>query len=112
MPPAPPVQEPMPVSARHPLSSLARGDVGPGDMNDDLYDADEDTGDRMQTPATGHSRLPVPEPEAQPLQRSAADARQQRPIRRMDPKALDLPRGSRNAPPGDAIDIPAFLRKR
>ena len=112
MPPAPPVQEPMPVSARHPLNSLARGDMRPADMNDDLYDADEDTGDRMQTPATGHSRLPVPEPEAQPLQRSAADARQQRPIRRMDPKALDLPRGSRNGPPGDAIDIPAFLRKR
>jgi hypothetical protein len=29
----------------------------------------------------------------------------------MDPKALDLPRGNRN-PPGDVIDIPAFLRKR
>jgi hypothetical protein len=42
----------------------------------------------------------------------AADSRQQRPIRRLDPKALDLPRGNRSAPSGDAIDIPAFLRKR
>ena len=40
------------------------------------------------------------------------NSRPQRPIRRMDPKALDLPRGSRNAPAGDVIDIPAFLRKR
>ncbi|HEX6481862.1 MAG TPA: cell division protein FtsZ [Ktedonobacteraceae bacterium] len=110
MPPAPPVHEPMPASARQHLNSLARGDVEPGDMNDDMYGADEDTGDRMEEPApNGHSRLPVPEPEAQPLQRPAA---QQRPVRRMDPKALDLPRGNRNAPPGDVIDIPAFLRKR
>ena len=60
------------------------------------------------------TRLPVPEPEAQPLQRPAASAEQrsQRQIRRMDPKALDIPRGNRNAPPGDVIDIPAFLRKR
>ncbi|HJT55548.1 MAG TPA: cell division protein FtsZ [Ktedonobacteraceae bacterium] len=108
MPPAPPVQEPMPSSARQPLASLARGDV-----NDDFYDLDEDTGDRMEMQAqTPHPRLPVPEPEAQPLQRPAADARQQRPVRRMDPKALDLPRGNRNAPQGDVIDIPAFLRKR
>jgi len=54
----------------------------------------------------------VPEPEAQPSQRPAADARTQRPVRRMDPKALDLPRGNRHTPPGDVIDIPAFLRKR
>jgi cell division protein FtsZ len=62
------------------------------------------------------TRLPVPEPEAQPLQRPAAAAEQQRggqrPIRRMDPKALGMARDSRNAPPGDVIDIPAFLRKR
>jgi cell division protein FtsZ len=113
MPPAPPVQEPMPASARQPLGSLSRGDVRRGDVDDDLYDVDEDTGDRMEAAAqTGHPQLPVPEPEAQPLQRPAADARQQRPVRRMDPKALDLPRGNRNAPPGDVIDIPAFLRKR
>jgi hypothetical protein len=30
----------------------------------------------------------------------------------MDPKALGMARDSRNAPPGDVIDIPAFLRKR
>ncbi len=80
------------------------------DMSDDDYSLDDDTDDMqdMLPPA----RLPVPEPEAQPAQRPAADARQQRPIRRMDPKALDLPRGVRNAPPGDVIDIPAFLRKR
>ncbi len=80
------------------------------DVSDADYSLDDDTDDMedMLPPA----RLPVPEPEAQPAQRPAADARQQRPIRRMDPKALDLPRGVRNAPPGDVIDIPAFLRKR
>ena len=80
------------------------------DVSDDDYSLDDDTDDMedILPPA----RLPMPEPEAQPAQRPAADARQQRPIRRMDPKALDLPRGVRNAPPGDVIDIPAFLRKR
>jgi hypothetical protein len=113
MPPAPSMQEPIPASGRQPLGSLARRDVGRGDIADDLYDVDEDTGDRMEIQApAAHPRLPVPEPEAQPSQRPAADARQQRPVRRMDPKALDLPRGNRNAPPGDVIDIPAFLRKR
>jgi hypothetical protein len=62
------------------------------------------------------TRLPVPEPEpeAQPLQRPAAQEQQrgQRPIRRMDPKALGMARDNRSAPPGDVIDIPAFLRKR
>ena len=42
----------------------------------------------------------------------AADQRPQRPVRRLDQKGLDLPRGNRNAPLGDVIDIPAFLRKR
>ena len=113
MPPAPPMQEPIAASARQPQGSLARGDVGRGDIADDLYDVNEDTGDRMEIQAQApHPRLPVPEPEAQPSQRPAADARQQRPVRRMDPKALGLPHGNRNAPPGDVIDIPAFLRKR
>ncbi len=113
MPPAPPMQEPLSASARQPLGSLARGDMGRGDVDDDLYDVDEDTGDRMEVQAQiPRSHLPVPEPEAQPSQRPAADSRQQRPVRRMDPKALDLPRGNRNAPQGDVIDIPAFLRKR
>lgn len=77
------------------------------EVRDDLADEEE----VQETPPT---RLPVPEPEAQPLQRpaAAADQRSQRPIRRMDPRALDIPRGNRSAPPGDVIDIPAFLRKR
>jgi cell division protein FtsZ len=81
-------------------------------MSDDDYDLDDDADDMEELmPPVPHAHLPVPEPEAQPAQRPAADSRQQRPIRRMDPRALDLPRG-RNAPPGDVIDIPAFLRKR
>ncbi|HLH62311.1 MAG TPA: cell division protein FtsZ [Ktedonobacteraceae bacterium] len=113
MPPAPSVQEPISSSSRQPLASLSRGDMGRGDVDDDPYDDGEDTGDRMEISAqASHAQLPVPEPEAQPLQRPAADARQQRPVRRMDPKALDLPRGNRSVPQGDVIDIPAFLRKR
>ncbi len=76
----------------------------------DSFDLANDSEDMLEP---GHApRLPVPEPEAQPSQRPAADARTQRPVRRMDPKALDLPRGNRHTPPGDVIDIPAFLRKR
>lgn len=72
---------------------------------------DEDELPEVEAPPT---RLPVPEPEAQPLQRPAASEQQrsQRQIRRMDPKALGIPRDNRSAPPGDVIDIPAFLRKR
>lgn len=77
----------------------------------DPYEDDEEYQEEPSAPQPSH--LPVPEPEAQPLQRpAAAEQRTQRPIRRMDPKALDMPRGNRNAPPGDVIDIPAFLRKR
>src|SRR6266581_1640871 len=81
----------------------------------------------QQSASNGYSSLPItPTPPiniakhptgplrpaaGQPM-RPASDSRPQRPIRRMDPKALDLPRGNRNAPPGDVIDIPAFLRKR
>ncbi|HVU68473.1 MAG TPA: cell division protein FtsZ [Ktedonobacteraceae bacterium] len=77
----------------------------------EVYEEEEDLPEVEAQP----TRLPVPEPEAQPLQRPAASAepqRGQRPIRRMDPKALGMARDSRNAPPGDVIDIPAFLRKR
>ncbi len=81
------------------------------DMLEENFDVDNESGDVLE-PVIEHTRLPVPEPEAQPSQRPASDPRPQRPIRRMDPKALDLPRGNRNAPPGDVIDIPAFLRKR
>ncbi len=85
--------------------------------DDDPYELNSDSADvvEAQLPPLPPARLPMPEPEAQPAQRQlhpAADSRQQRPIRRMDPKAYDLPHGSRNSPSGDAIDIPAFLRKR
>jgi len=82
------------------------------DVSADVYDLD---GDPMELPRTGsstHGRLPVPEPEAQPSQRPSNDQRPQRPVRRLDQKGFDLARGSRNAPSGDVIDIPAFLRKR
>src|SRR5438876_1406949 len=85
--------------------------VGRMDVREEDFDMDNDSGDVLE-PLIERTRLPVPEPEAQPSQRPASDSRPQRPIRRMDPKALDLPRGNRNAPPGDVIDIPAFLRKR
>ena len=85
--------------------------IGRTDMLEEDFDMDDESGDELE-PVIERTRLPVPEPEAQPSQRPALDSRPQRPIRRMDPKALELPRGSRNAPPGDVIDIPAFLRKR
>jgi len=113
-PPAPAVpvmqaQEP----ARRPMQQMQQMPTMRDDIDIDDYDLDNEADDMEQLmPPVPHARLPVPEPEAQPAQRPAADSRQQRPIRRMDPKALDLPRGVRNAPPGDVIDIPAFLRKR
>ena len=81
------------------------------DALDNGFDTDNNAADVLEVP-TPHGRLPMPEPEAQPVQRPSGDQLQQRPIRRMDPKAYDLPRGSRNVPHGDVIDIPAFLRKR
>ncbi|HLI08901.1 MAG TPA: cell division protein FtsZ [Ktedonobacteraceae bacterium] len=87
--------------------SVAQGmdDVEEDDYNE--YELDEE-------PVGSGSRgsVPAPQPEDQPAQRPATDQRQQRPIRRPDPKVLGLPRGNRNAPIGDVIDIPAFLRKR
>ncbi len=80
------------------------------DMNNgyDEYDLDEEP-----TGSGSRGSVPSPQPEDQPAQRpSSGDQRQQRPIRRPDPKVLGLPRGNRNAPIGDVIDIPAFLRKR
>ena len=97
-------------SGRMQAQQPAPSRMDPMGYNDDMDEyAEED--DQPEAPP---ARLPVPEPEAQPLQRPAAsaDQRSQRQIRRMDPKALDIPRGNRNAPPGDVIDIPAFLRKR
>jgi cell division protein FtsZ len=124
-----PVQQPQPVSAMHqqmrppmpsmqPAQSMQQAQpMMHSDIDDDEYELNSDSADILDEPLPPlpRARLPVPEPEAQPAQRPphlAADARQQRPIRRLDPKALDLPRGTRSAPAGDAIDIPAFLRKR
>jgi cell division protein FtsZ len=110
MPPMPvQMQEPMPM--RQPV--VAGGVAAPvaRDVRDNGYDTGSDGADVLNVPSP-HGRLPMPEPEAQPVQRPSGDQHQQRPIRRMDPKAYDLPRGNRNAPHGDVIDIPAFLRKR
>jgi cell division protein FtsZ len=101
----PPAQEPV-------RQAIAR------DASVDMYDLDEDpmampgTDVRTGVGSSSHGRLPVPEPEAQPAQRPSGDQRSQRPVRRLDQKGLDLPRGNRNPPSGDVIDIPAFLRKR
>ena len=57
-----------------------------------------------------HRSVPMPEPEAQALNRPP---NQQKHVRRLDRGAAsDLSRGNRNTPSGDVIDIPAFLRKR
>jgi len=89
------------------------------DINDEDFELDdeamsmsldmESTGEQLGTTGASHDRLPGPEPEAQPLQRPSVG--QQRPVRRLD-RGADVPRGGRNAPSGDVIDIPAFLRKR
>ncbi len=69
--------------------------------------------ERPQAPNLAHGGLPVPTPETQtPQQRPSGEPRPNRVIRRTDPKVMDLPRGNRNTPQGDVIDIPAFLRKR
>lgn len=73
---------------------------------DDDLDLMEDDVEAMET---GPQGLPVPEPEVQPVR--PAPSQQQRHVRRID-RSSDLVRGSRSAPSGDAIDVPAFLRKR
>ena len=95
-----------PQMGRMPLTSdnLQHIDNDDFELDDAALEA-EPTGDAMGP----HDRLPVPEPEAQPSQRPPTT--QQRPIRRLDRNA-DVPRGGRNAPSGDVIDIPAFLRIR
>jgi cell division protein FtsZ len=72
------------------------------DDDDDMFldEEEEDT----------NAQLPVPEPEAKPLQRPGT---QQRHVRRLDRgAATEMARNNRNASAGDAIEIPAFLRKR
>jgi cell division protein FtsZ len=117
MPPMPPMQPLQSMQSMQQAQPAMRGDLGDyRDVEEDEYELNSDSSDMLDEalPPLPPARLPVPEPEAQPAQRPhmAADSRQQRPIRRLDPKALGLPRGNRSAPSGDAIDIPAFLRKR
>jgi cell division protein FtsZ len=76
-------------------------------MND-MADDDDFELDRDVPSMDGHRDLPVPEPEAQPLQRQSTG---QRHVRRLD-RGSDQSRANRNTPSGDVIDIPAFLRKR
>jgi cell division protein FtsZ len=97
--------KPQPAEAGHyraftpPTSSV--NDI---EIDDDLFldEEEEEEADNAQ--------LPVPEPEAKPLQRPGV---QQRHVRRLDRgAAADLARNNRSAASGDAIDVPAFLRKR
>lgn len=106
-------------SGRMPVIPPSMASVPPSRMEPLNYNEQQDIyedEDELAEVEASLTRLPVPEPEpeAQPLQRPAAQEQQrgQRPIRRMDPKALGMARDNRNAPPGDVIDIPAFLRKR
>ncbi len=81
-------------------------------MSDDYDDSDVSydlEGDLAEVDDM-HRSVPMPEPEAQALNRPP---NQQKHVRRLDRGAAsDLSRGNRNTPSGDVIDIPAFLRKR
>ena len=111
--------QPEPVMRRQvmaaPMEELQRRVVQPvvQDVLEDEYDGGSEAAN-AQGNRGRREQLPAPEPEAQPAQRpvTPSEQRPQRPVRRPDPKVLDLQRGSRNAPSGDSIDIPAFLRKR
>jgi cell division protein FtsZ len=77
---------------------------------DNVDDEDEQFLEEIENNEVDSGQLPVPEPEAKPLQRPAG---QQRHVRRLDRGvAADMARNNRNTPPSDAIEIPAFLRKR
>jgi cell division protein FtsZ len=77
---------------------------------DNIDDEDEQFFEEIENNEGDSGQLPVPEPEAKPLQRPPG---QQRHVRRLDRGvATDMTRNNRNAPSGDAIEIPAFLRKR
>ena len=93
--PTPLKPQPVETSRHHAVNEVEEEDLF---LNDD-GDLEED------------GQLPVPEPEAKPLQRPGGQ--QQRHVRRLDRgAAADLARNNRNTPGGDAIEIPAFLRKR
>lgn len=112
--------QPEPVMRRQvmaaPMEELQRRVVQPvaQDVLEDEYDGGSEAANAQGGDRGRREQLPAPEPEAQPAQRpvTPSEQRPQRPVRRPDPKVLDLQRGSRNSPSGDAIDIPAFLRKR
>ncbi|HEY7415225.1 MAG TPA: cell division protein FtsZ [Ktedonobacteraceae bacterium] len=77
--------------------------------DDEMVDDDElDLLDEIEELSTVSQGLPVPEPEVQPLR--PAPSQSPRHVRRLD-RSSELMRGGR-VPSGDAIDIPAFLRKR
>jgi cell division protein FtsZ len=101
------ITPPMPSDSRQmtppPQAPLVEAMPIADDVDDDDFELDRDV-----PGLDGHRDLPVPEPEVQPLQRQGIG---QRHIRRLD-RGSDQPRGNRNAPSGDVIDIPAFLRKR
>ncbi len=115
-PQQPPMQQRPAQQPQHPVSEPVRqpvAQIADDFDDDDMFDFDDEPEEQLGTVGSGtHGRLPVPEPEAQPAQRPSVDSRTQRPIRRIDPKVHELPRGSRGIPSGDVIDIPAFLRKR
>jgi cell division protein FtsZ len=96
-PPPLPARE---LPAREPAPSLNH-------LNDELYREEREPAAPIEngykTPV-----VPVPESEAQPLPRPSQPRQK---VRGLDRGAAELSRGSRNAPPGDVIDIPAFLRK-
>lgn len=79
--------------------------------NDFVQEAFAQEKELPPTVENGHKTpaVPVPESEAQPLPQPPTRPRQK--VRGLDRGAAELSRGSRNAPPGDVIDIPAFLRK-
>jgi hypothetical protein len=101
----PPIRPQSNEAGRYRALTPATSAINDVDDDSDLF-LDEDEED-----VTENTQLPVPEPEAKPLQRPVGA--QQRHVRRLDRgAAADMARNNRNAPPGDAIDIPAFLRKR
>jgi cell division protein FtsZ len=89
----------------------AINNVTPPPMRDQipLIDDEDEEDYALEEEPLGNSRnnLPVPEPEHQAVSQRPV---QQRHVRRVDKG--DFTRSNRNAPSGDAIDIPAFLRKR
>nr|WP_245994192.1 cell division protein FtsZ [Tengunoibacter tsumagoiensis] len=91
-----------PPPGRDALPTMGRDESDGGEID---FEIDEPTemGDALDD-------LPVPMPEDQPLQPRGNG--QQRHVRRLDRGATEMARNSRNTPSGDAIDIPAFLRKR